>query len=387
MVAKLRTSRYEPGRRSAWLKIKIRREQEVVVVGYEPGKGARADLGSLILGVYDGGPAALRRRGGQRPDDRTIRQLKSELDEHRVDTPPVVDPPRIKGARVVGAAPRHARRVHRMDDRRLAAPGRVQGHRHRQGSAHRGPRARATDRGDGAKAEKEAKQPTGRPPGRPTSRRQAGRPSLDAQAPARSAPATEAVEGRRAVLRGSGDRTDPPQAATPDELAALEAMTKDGTWEIGGETIPLTNLDKVLFPESGFTKRDLIRYYVTIAPVMLPYLRDRPLNLWRWPDGVTGGTLLAEADPRWAPEWIARWDYPEAGLERVPHLCRRRPGGDDGLAGQPRDHRPAPVDVAHRRLPEADVRADRHRPRRRRRHWTRSSRWRGCTARRWSTWA
>ena len=45
-----------------------------------------------------------------------------------------------------------------------------------------------------------------------------------------------------------------------------------------GQSVNLTNLDKVLFPEAGFTKRDLVRYYVTIAPTMLPYLRERPLN-------------------------------------------------------------------------------------------------------------
>jgi bifunctional non-homologous end joining protein LigD len=75
----------------------------------------------------------------------------------------------------------------------------------------------------------------------------------------------------------------------------------------------LSNLDKVLFPEPGFTKRDLIRYYVTISPVMLPYLRDRPLNLWRWPDGVTGKSFWQKQIPSYAPEWIQRWDYPEAG--------------------------------------------------------------------------
>ena len=78
-------------------------------------------------------------------------------------------------------------------------------------------------------------------------------------------------------------------------------------------TISLTNLDKVLFPDPGFTKRDLIRYYVTIAPVMLPHLRDRPSNLSRWPDGVTGHTFWQKQIPSYTPKWIARWDYPEAG--------------------------------------------------------------------------
>src|SRR4029078_1303955 len=62
-----------------------------------------------------------------------------------------------------------------------------------------------------------------------------------------------------------------PQSATDAQLAALEPMTKDGVWEIGARLVPLSNLDKVLFPEPGFTKRDLIRYYATIAPTMLPY--------------------------------------------------------------------------------------------------------------------
>jgi bifunctional non-homologous end joining protein LigD len=51
---------------------------------------------------------------------------------------------------------------------------------------------------------------------------------------------------------------------------------------------------------------------VTIAPVLLPYLRDRALNLWRWPDGVTGGHFWQKEIPTYAPEWIARWSYPEA---------------------------------------------------------------------------
>ncbi len=90
-------------------------------------------------------------------------------------------------------------------------------------------------------------------------------------------------------------------------------MTRDGTWEIGGHTLNLTNLDKVLFPDGPFTKRDLIRYYVTVAPVLLPYLHERPLNVDRWPDGVTGAHFWQKQIPSHAPAWVQRWDYPEAG--------------------------------------------------------------------------
>ena len=90
-----------------------------------------------------------------------------------------------------------------------------------------------------------------------------------------------------------------------------------GAWEVGGHTVKLTNLDKVIFPGARLTKRDLVRYYSTIAPAILPYLRDRPLNVHRWPDGVTGKTQFWQKQiPSHAPEWVARWDYPDAGREQ-----------------------------------------------------------------------
>ncbi len=110
-----------------------------------------------------------------------------------------------------------------------------------------------------------------------------------------------------------GEPDGPAQAASAQELAQLDAMGKAGPWQVGGHRVELSNLDKVLFPGIGATKRDLIRYYVTMAPVLLPYLRGRPLNTDRWPDGVTGKHFWQKQIPRHAPDWIARWDYPEAG--------------------------------------------------------------------------
>ena len=115
------------------------------------------------------------------------------------------------------------------------------------------------------------------------------------------------------LVRSPKEVGDPPEAVTQAELDELDAMTKDGLWSIGGVQLKLSNLDKVLFPGAGFTKRDLIRYYVTIAPVLLPYLRDRPLNVDRWPDGVNGPHFWQKQIPSHAPPWVARWDYPEAG--------------------------------------------------------------------------
>ena len=101
----------------------------------------------------------------------------------------------------------------------------------------------------------------------------------------------------------------PAQAATKAELEALETMSANGPWEVGGHVVKLTNLDKVLFKEGGFTKRDLVRYYVTVAPTLLPYLRDRGLTLDRWPNGPDGPHFWEKEVPSHAPEWVARWHY------------------------------------------------------------------------------
>ena len=70
-----------------------------------------------------------------------------------------------------------------------------------------------------------------------------------------------------------------------------------GRGEVEGRALRLSNLDKVMYPKAGFTKGDLIDYYVRIAPVLLPHLHDRPLTLKRYPDGVEGQALLREAVP------------------------------------------------------------------------------------------
>ncbi len=68
--------------------------------------------------------------------------------------------------------------------------------------------------------------------------------------------------------------------------------------------VKFTNLDKIFFPAGKFTKADLIRYYVAVAPYLLPHLRDRPVTLIRYPDGVTGEKFYEKNAPRFAPPWL-----------------------------------------------------------------------------------
>jgi bifunctional non-homologous end joining protein LigD len=106
-------------------------------------------------------------------------------------------------------------------------------------------------------------------------------------------------------------------APSPDELAALDDLGKAGEWHFAGETLRLTNLDKVLFPAGGgnrrLTKRDLVRHYATVAPAILPYLAGRPVNLHRYPDGIAKPGFWHKAAPDHAPDWIERWRHPDPG--------------------------------------------------------------------------
>jgi bifunctional non-homologous end joining protein LigD len=78
----------------------------------------------------------------------------------------------------------------------------------------------------------------------------------------------------------------------------------ESTVEIDGRSVVLSNPDKILFPRDEYAKRDLVAYYRTMAPAILPYLRDRPLTIERFPDGIDGETWWAKDKPRGLPAWV-----------------------------------------------------------------------------------
>jgi bifunctional non-homologous end joining protein LigD len=73
---------------------------------------------------------------------------------------------------------------------------------------------------------------------------------------------------------------------------------------VGRRTVALSNLDKVFFPETGLTKRDLLQYYVDVAPALLPHLRDRAMVMKRYPNGIRGKWFFMKRAPSPRPEWI-----------------------------------------------------------------------------------
>jgi bifunctional non-homologous end joining protein LigD len=264
IVAKLRRSPYEPDRRSrSWLKLKVRGEQEVVVVGWLPGQGTHKDLGSLIVAVRSGERWVHAGQVGSGIDTRTRRELRQQLEESERPDSPLDPPPRLKDARWV-----EPRLVIRVEFAEWTADGLLRQAAYKGVEAGRDPR------------------------------------SVHRERAVATAKATAAAEREHAVTPATGAGA---------ELAALDALDKEGTWVVDGHEIRVTNLEKVLFParDGGdpVTKRDLLRYHVAIAPTMIPYLERHGLTVQRFPNGIEQKGFWQKDLPGHAPAWITRWTY------------------------------------------------------------------------------
>ncbi len=276
LIAKRLDAPYRPGERSAqWLKIKNTARQELVIGGWLPGKGNREGrIGALLMGYHEveGENRALRYAGrvGTGFDEAELARLGRELEPLARRASPFAK----QGAQ----PPRESRFV----EPRLVAEiqfshwTRERILRH---SVYRGLRA------DKPAQEVEREVPL----------------SAAAVAAALSQPSAS-----KAVAAGGPRRGGSKRAARTAELPyTITHETKRHTEiEVEGATLRLSNRDKVLYPQTGFTKGDLIDYYARIGPVLLGHLKGRPLTLKRYPDGVEGEYFYEKRCPAHKPEWV-----------------------------------------------------------------------------------
>ncbi|HXE43992.1 MAG TPA: DNA ligase D [Conexibacter sp.] len=245
VVAKRLDSRYLPGKRDgSWLKIKHSQRQELVIGGWTEGRGARAGrLGALELGVHDPESGELRYAGkvGTGFDEAELERLGRLLGPLARRASPFSGRQPAKGARFV-----EPQLVAEVEFGEWTADGRL---RHPRYEGLR----------DDKPAEQVVRERVQPPPSEPA--------------------ATSAPASKRRVRGGV-------------EL------------EVEGRVVRLSNPDKLLYPQAGFTKRDLVDYFVAIASVLLPHLRGHPLTLKRYPDGVDGKFFYEKQSPRHRPEWV-----------------------------------------------------------------------------------
>jgi bifunctional non-homologous end joining protein LigD len=259
IVAKRAKSLYPGARTRDWVKIKCQRRQEFVIGGYTDPQGSRGYFGALHLGLYEGSVPAPRlvyvSKVGTGFDEALLKAISERLRPLARETPPFE-----AGVIPIG-------RGYHWVEPRLVCEVRFTDWTEDGGIRH---------------------------------------------------PTFVGLREDKKPLQCRRERSELPEAGPPPELPVL----------IGGERGPLlpqappplpgqpapvasplprlqpTNVKKLFWPAEGYTKGDLIAYYERVAPLMLPYLKDRPLVLTRYPDGITGKSFYQKDAPDFAPAWV-----------------------------------------------------------------------------------
>ncbi len=262
IVAKRADSVYEPGARSRlWLKVKDVNEQEFVVGGYTEGEGSRKrTFGGLLIGCYDAdGGLRFASSVGSGLTDAALGRIAAKLKELETDDAPFINPPSTVGGRW------NAGRATRCLWVRPELVARV--------------KFASWTRDGGLRAPVFVGM----------------RDDVDPKTVRREEPDAQSVD---VIVEASGpapaERSMAAIAASVVEQ--LDSAAKDDiTLDVGGAPIKVTNLSKVFWPATetapARTKRDLIRYYALVAPYLAPHLRDRPLTLTRYPNGIEAGSF------------------------------------------------------------------------------------------------
>lgn len=256
VVAKRRDSVYRPGRRVAeWVKVKTLQTQDVVIGGWTEGKGSREkSLGALLMGLP--GPDGLRYAGkvGTGFNERDRQELLDALGPLATSSSPFVD--HIPAADAKVAHYTRPELVGEVAYGEWTPAGRL---RHPRWTRLRDDKAVAD-----VSRETEVDDP--------------------------------GAEGTSEGANGP--------SSSPMRRQSAESASRPTRVRVEDREIPVTNLDKVLFPQTGFTKGQLIDYCARIAPVMLPHVSDRPLTMKRYPDGVEGKFFFEKHVPSHAPRWV-----------------------------------------------------------------------------------
>jgi bifunctional non-homologous end joining protein LigD len=304
IIGKKRDSGYVGQRTSLWLKFKIVNELDAVVCGWTAPRRSREFFGALVLGLYDGPQLEFIGSVGTGFDYAKQKEIYAQLQKLRQPQSVFSDVPKLKEA-IEWVKPDLVACVkygNWTDGGRLRAPVflgmrtdvspkecTLQGARPNQDRGKE-------DSADRVDSSVESKTDAAKLPVESHSKRVKGL--------AKSRSATE--------LPRSGERpTLPTKPGETVLTSGIENEIRKGTSEnlnveIDGHVLRLTHLNKIYFPESGIRKRDLLAYYYRIGPVMLPFLKDRPMVLRRYPNGIQEKAFFQKEAPESVADWVER---------------------------------------------------------------------------------
>lgn len=273
IMAKRRESVYQPGERSKdWLKWKAHKRQEMVIGGFTRNEGSTKPFSSLLVGVFEG--EALRYTGkiGTGFSVKTQKELLAQFRVLERQTNPFSTLPDINSPSRFRPNPPKAtatwlepKLVCEVSYTELTADG-IMRHPSFQGM----------------RTDKDAREVR-----------------LE-QADSNRLSAAHKKLAETNIITPSGKR---------ERHTLLNPTEKSQVRAINGHELKLANLDKIFWPDEGITKRDVLNYYYQVAPYILPYLKDRPQALHRYPNGITGKNFFQKDVKGKVPDWIDTYTY------------------------------------------------------------------------------
>jgi bifunctional non-homologous end joining protein LigD len=265
IVGKRSDSAYVSTRSRNWVKVKADKTLDAVVGGWTAPRAGRSHLGSLLLGLYDKNKLKFVGHVGTGFDEPALANALKELHSRQISKSPFDKVPETN-QQAYWARPElvaHIRYGSWTDVNHLRHP------------VFLG--FREDVRPEDCRVDTEAAVPE--PP------------------PAATAPTPQLVQSPSVI----GEvLTDPKKI----EAELFNGKQENINIELEGKRLRLTNLNKIYFPESGYTKRDLLAYYYRMADTILPFLKDRPMVLRRYPDGIKGEAFFQKDMPPSSPEWL-----------------------------------------------------------------------------------
>lgn len=281
IIAKHAASPYVSGRAGNWLKIKTELRQEVVIGGYTDPRRTRPLLGALVVGLYRGDELVYVGHVGGGFDHAGLEQVHALLQPLRTDAAPFAQPPPTNEA------------VHWVRPTLVAEVKLAQwtsDHIMRQPIFL------------GLRDDKDPRQCVLEEP-RSAAQQVAAVEARQGEAHAGEANVARRAERRTAAAGGNGIAPPAGPAETADRVFARRTLRGDRRVKAGRDTVDVTSLDRVYWPDEGYTKADLLRYEWQVSSHKLPYLAGRPLILKRHPSGIAGPSFF-QHDVNAAPGFV-----------------------------------------------------------------------------------
>lgn len=274
ILAKKTDSLYQPGQRTRdWLKIKTIKQQEVIIGGYTRNENSSKLFSALLLGIYEDGKFVFVGPVGTGFTNQLQKDILAKLEPLKTSKCPFSEIPDYNKPSRFRPNPPKAEvtwvrpdLVAEVNYRTLASDG--------------------TFRHPSFKGLREDKQPH----------------QVSWEEPVSAKTLTqESEQGKRAIIIPPDNPNERKTLLNPGDETQVR--------KIGGHELKFTNLSKVFWPELNVTKREMLNYYYQVVPYMLPYMKDRPQTLNRFPNGIYGKSFYQKDVTGKVPEWVGTHQY------------------------------------------------------------------------------